>query len=145
MSKIQSIQFPYARYFVLGALLLALLAAAPLNVSAAGLSGDDAYDPAAGSFPELFVAAAPSSFSGDDAYDLAAGGLPALFVGLAAVSLSGDDAYDPAAGGLAELAGNVLEVASCPVVASLAEVGRYSGDDAYDPAVAGIFFQLPLC
>jgi hypothetical protein len=144
MSSAKAIEFSQIRYFVVGALLLALLAAAPLSVAAGSLSGDDAYDPAAGSFPQLFVAAAPSSFSGDDPYDPAAGAYPALFVGFAAVDFSGDDAYDPAAGGLSELAGNAIEVASCPVP-SLAEVGRYSGDDAYDPAVVGIFFELPVC
>lgn len=145
MSNSKALQLPYTRYFVVGALLLALLASAPLSVAASGLSGDDAYDPAAGSYPELFVAAAPSSFSGDDAYDPATGAYPALFVGLASVDFSGDDAYDPAAGGLSELAGNVIEVASCPVPASLAEAGTYSGDDAYDPAVVGVFFELPVC
>ena len=76
MSKSKALEFSYTRYFVIGALLLALLAAAPLSVAASGLSGNDAYDPAAGSYPELFVSVAPSSFSGDDAYDPAAGGYP---------------------------------------------------------------------
>lgn len=141
MYKSLSISLSQQRPFFLAILILAALAIMPLPVAAASLSGDDAYDPAAGSFPELFVLPAVASYSGDDAYDPAAGSYPELFVGAAAVSLSGDDAYDPAAGGLAALAGNwPIEVASCPVV-SLAEVGNYSGDDAYDPAVVG---ALPL-
>ena len=146
MSKSQAVPFAQARYLILGALLLALLTAAPLSVAAGSYSGDDAYDPAAGGLPGLSVAAATSSFSGDDAYDPAAGSHPWLFVGASIASYSGDDAYDPAAGGLSALAGNIIEVASCPVL-SLAEVGRYSGDDAYDPAVVGIvgISQLAVC
>jgi hypothetical protein len=45
-------------------------------LSAVSLSGDDLYDPAAGSHPMLFARAAAASYSGDDAYDPAAGGTP---------------------------------------------------------------------
>ena len=62
------------------------------------LSGDDAYDPAAGGQP-LLARTSTISYSGDDAYDPAAGG-QTLRVSTFASSFSGDDAYDPAAGGL---------------------------------------------
>jgi hypothetical protein len=143
MSKSLSISLSQQRPIFLAILILAALAIMPLPVAAGSLSGDDAYDPAAGSFPELFVLPAVASYSGDDAYDPAAGSYPELFVGAAAVSLSGDDAYDPAAGGLSALAGNIVEEPFCPEV-SLAEVGTYSGDDAYDPAAGGIPQLLPL-
>jgi hypothetical protein len=43
----------------------------------ASLSGDDAYDPASGSFfLALLRYATGGSYSGDDAYDPAAGGIP---------------------------------------------------------------------
>ncbi len=61
------------RSLVLGALVVAPLTVLPLTAAAAGTNGDAAYDPAAGSYPELFVAGPASSSSGDDAYDLAAG------------------------------------------------------------------------
>lgn len=145
MHKSQINQLSEKRILVLGALVVALLALLPLTAAAAGISGDAAYDPAAGSYPELFVAGPASSFSGDDAYDLAAGSYPDLFIKAAFVDLSGDDAYDPAAGGLSELAGNwPIEPAFCSVP-SLEEVGSYSGDDAYDPAIVGIADILPAC
>ena len=74
-----------------GLLVLLMLAAVPVSAAMGGnlggtggssghtYSGDDAYDPAAGSQPELSVAAA-TTFSGDDAYDPAAGGTPELSV-----------------------------------------------------------------
>ena len=143
MFQSKAIQLSPGRYLVPGLLLLALLAALPLQAAALGLSGDDAYDPAAGSHPELFVVSAgAASYSGDDAYDMAAGSHPHLFVRAAAADLSGDDAYDPAAGGLAELAGNIIEEPFCAVV-ELDGVGSYSGDDAYDPAAGGRPDVLP--
>lgn len=136
MFQSKVIQLLDRRYLVPGILLLALLAALPLPAAAQSLSGDDAYDPAAGAHPELFVAPAAASYSGDDAYDPAAGSYPALYVGAAAIDLSGDDAYDPAAGGLSEFAGNAVEEPFCAAV-ELESVGRYSGDDIYDPAAGG--------
>lgn len=146
MSKSRVIGLAERRYLFLGALLVALLAVLPLPVAAAGISGDAAYDPAAGSHPELFLVSW-SSFSGDDAYDLAAGSFPQLFVGSAFASFSGDDAYDPAAGGLPALAGNwSIEAGFCSVPSlDLEDVGRYSGDDAYDPAVVGTAEIWPVC
>ena len=145
MYKSQITRLSEKRTWVLGALVVALLALLPLTAAAAGISGDAAYDPAAGSYPELFVAGPASSFSGDDAYDFAAGGYPDLVINTAFVDFSGDDAYDPAAGGLSELAGNdLISLAFCQVP-SLEEVGSYSGDDAYDPAVVGITEILPIC
>jgi hypothetical protein len=144
MSKSQVVGLAERRYLFLGALVVALLVILPLPAAAAGISGDAAYDPAAGAYPELFVVAW-SSFSGDDAYDLAAGSYPYLFIDATFASFSGDDAYDPAAGGLSALAGNwPIEVASCSVP-SLEEVGSYSGDDLYDPAVVGIAEIWPVC
>ena len=59
------------------------LAAAANSIDGSSYSGDDAYAPAAGGFPELYTGGA-FSLSGDDAYDLAPGGNPdcALFARL---------------------------------------------------------------
>ena len=80
--------------------LLALLTRFADGTHAASYSGDDAYDPAAGARPARAFLAAPRSYSGDDAYDLAAGSRPALFSRFTGGSYSGDDDYDPAAGGV---------------------------------------------
>ena len=101
-------------------------AAADHLTSAASFSGDDAYDPAAGSELARLSQAAWSSFSGDDAYDPATGARPAAAFHSAPQSLSGDDAYDPAAGSwLARLTNRARAIS-------------YSGDDAYDLAAGGI-------
>jgi hypothetical protein len=99
---------------------------ATLVRSAATMSGDDLYDPAAGSLLALLSrssgSALAASLSGDDAYDPAAGARPELaFRATSSVaSFSGDDLYDPAAGSLLALFG--------------ARAASYSGDDAYDLA-----------
>jgi hypothetical protein len=96
--------------------------------SAATYSGDDLYDPAAGSVLALLSRSAGSAravrYSGDDAYDPAAGARPerAFRSAGSAASFSGDDAYDLAAGSQPTL------------FANRARAVRYSGDDAYDPA-----------
>jgi hypothetical protein len=133
-----------ARYLLVGSLVVILLAAFPLAALAgfdgSSYSGDDAYDRAAGGFPELYINGAASSYSGDDAYDLAAGALPERGALVFASGFSGDDAYDPAAGGLPAVSlfsvSESLEVAECDS-SGLSTVGRFSGDDAYDPAAGG--------
>ena len=134
-----------SRYLLVGSLVLLLLVAFPLAAAAGSIdgssySGDDAYDPAAGGFPELYAGSA-FSLSGDDAYDLAAGGLPERGALIFAAGFSGDDAYDPAAGGLEAVSLISVEEALASVALceepELAGVGRFSGDDAYDPAAGG--------
>jgi hypothetical protein len=133
------------RYLLVGSLVLLLVAALPL-VAIAGAadgssySGDDAYDRAAGGFPELYMNSS-ASLSGDDAYDLASGALPARGALVFASGFSGDDAYDPAAGGLPAVALFTVaesrsEVAECDS-SVLSVAGGFSGDDAYDPAAGG--------
>jgi hypothetical protein len=134
-----------ARYLLAGSLILLLVVAFPLAAAAGFLdgnsySGDDAYDPAAGGFPELYMNGS-ASLSGDDAYDLAAGALPERGALLFAAGFSGDDAYDPAAGGLAavplfSVAESLGEFAKCDPSA-LSVAGGFSGDDLYDPAAGG--------
>ncbi|MFN2184414.1 MAG: hypothetical protein ACK2UU_10505 [Anaerolineae bacterium] len=133
-----------ARYLLVGSLVLILLTAFPL-AALAGLgdgssySGDDAYDPAAGGFPELYMSGT-ASLSGDDAYDLAAGAIPERGALVFASGFGGDDAYDPAAGGLPAVSlfsvSESLEVAECDS-SGLSVSGGFSGDDAYDPAAGG--------
>jgi hypothetical protein len=112
------------RYDPAAGSLLALLSRSSGNALATSLSGDDDYDPAAGARPETALYRADESLSGDDAYDPAAGSYPALLVRLSGGSLSGDDDYDPAAG-------------ARPETALYRADESLSGDDAYDPA-AGI-------
>ena len=105
--------------------------------ASAGYSGDDAYDPAASGFPELFVAARAGSYSGDDAYDPATGARPerSLRAGTQAEithgSFSGDDVYDPAAGAHPKLS-------LLAWLRARKGTGSYSGDDTYDPAAGRI-------
>ena len=87
------------------------------------LSGDDAYDPAAGSLAALFRRSGSLNLSGDDAYDPASGARPERAFRSAAVSISGDATYDPAAGSVPALFGQSWS--------------SYSGDDTYDPAAGG--------
>ena len=134
-----------ARYLLAGSLILLLVVAFPLAAAAGSLdgnsySGDDAYDPAAGGFPELYINGSVS-LSGDDAYDLAAGALPERGALLFAAGFGGDDAYDPAAGGLAavslfSMAESRGELAECDA-SVLSVVGGFGGDDLYDPAAGG--------
>ena len=134
-----------ARYLFAGSLILLLVVAFPLAAAAGPLdgrsySGDDAYDPAAGGFPGLYVSVA-ASLSGDDAYYVAAGALPERGALLFAAGFSGDDAYDPAAGGLAavslfSVAESLGELAECDA-SVLSVAGGFSGDDLYDPAAGG--------
>ena len=145
MSVLQNAKSLNSRYVLVGSLVLLLLGAFPFAAAAGSIdgssySGDDAYDPAAGGFPELYSGAA-SSFSGDDAYDIAAGGIPERAAFIFAAGFGGDDAYDPAAGGLEavslfSVAEALAEVAFCDS-SELADVGRFSGDDAYDLAAGG--------
>jgi hypothetical protein len=159
------------RYALLGLMALLLVAFSPAALNATGgggLSGDDAYDPAAGGLPQLLPAAAltpvtsrvSGGYSGDDAYDSAAGGLPQLlpaaalpqaFTGIPAI-YSGDDVYDPATESydLGDLGvGAVLTEnspsADCGLTAgeiagriAVRTPGGFSGDDAYDTAAGGI-------
>ena len=146
MSVLRNSKLSNSRSILVGSLVLLLLAAFPLAAaagSADGLSysGDDAYDRAAGGFPDLYTGVA-FSFSGDDAYDpavggLAAGGIPERAAFIFAAGFSGDDAYDPAAGGLAAVSlFSLSELAFCePSVFSVE--GGFSGDDAYDLAAGG--------
>jgi hypothetical protein len=125
-----------ARYAVVGATILFLLAAAPFaaamgSESSISYSGDDDYDPAAGGNPETSEAAASywsafaaSSFGGDDDYDPAAGGTPEQSVSAAAADVSSLSACDLSADEIA--ARNVLS-----------SDGRFSGDDDYDWAAGG--------
>jgi hypothetical protein len=104
MSILRNAKLLDSRYLLAGPLVLLLLVAFPLaaaagSVDGSSYSGDDAYDPAAGGFPELYASVA-ASFSGDDAYDLAAGAIPERGALIFAAGFSGDDAYDAAAGGL---------------------------------------------
>jgi hypothetical protein len=140
-----SIRLSNVRFVMAGTLILVLLVALPLTAAAgqansSSLSGDDAYDPAAGGFARL--AGIPASNSGDDPYDPAAG-----FAGFSdrsasfVASISGDAAYDPAAGGLAALSTFPLSAALSDVsgcyLAALPSSGGFSGDDAYDLAAGG--------
>ena len=145
MSVLRNTKLSDSRVLLVGSLVLLLLAAFPLAAAAGSIdgssySGDDAYDPAAGGFPELYSGAA-LSLSGDDAYDLAAGSIPERGALIFAAGFSGDDAYDPAAGGLE--AASLISVAEALAGVTLCErpelagVGRFSGDDAYDPAAGG--------
>lgn len=136
MSSLKKFKLSDSRFLAVGSLVLLLVVAFPL-AAAASYSGDDAYDPAAGGFPELYASVA-ASFSGDDAYDLAAGANPERGAILFASGFSGDDAYDPAAGGLAavalfSVAESGIELAACAPSSLVADAG-FSGDDAYDPA-----------
>jgi hypothetical protein len=125
MSNLLTTKLSNPSYVVVGALILLLLAAFPLaaaadHTNAVSLSGDAAYDPAAGGLAALSTSVEAASRSA------------------VAVSLSGDAAYDPAAGGLAALstfaeAASQGDVAECEP-AGLPIAGSYSGDDAYDPA-----------
>jgi hypothetical protein len=145
MSDPERPRLPIPRYLLAGWLVLTLLAALPLSVVAgyaygSSYSGDDAYDPAAGGFPELYANGA-ASYSGDDVYDLAAGALPVRAAILFAGGFSGDDAYDPAAGGLAAMPPFTIaeiqdELVDCNPSA-LSVAGGFSGDDPYDPAAGG--------
>lgn len=145
MSVLRNAKLSDSRVLLVGSLVLLLLGAFPLAAAAGSIdgssySGDDAYGPAAGGFPELYAGVAPG-FSGDDAYDLAAGGNPERGASIFAAGSSGDDAYDPAAGGLEavsliSVAEALRSIALCEEP-ELAGVGRFSGDDAYDPAAGG--------
>ena len=145
MSVLRNAKALNSRYVLVGSLVLLLLGAFPFAAAAGSLdgssySGDDAYDPAAGGFPELYTGA-PFSLSGDDAYDVAAGGIPERGAFIFASGFSGDDAYDPAAGGLESVSlFSVAEAlrgfAFCDS-SELADIGRFSGDDAYDLAAGG--------
>ena len=145
MSVLRTGKLSNSRFILVSSLVLLLMGAFPLAAAAgsadgASFSGDDAYDPAAGAIPELFVSVA-SSFSGDDAYDVAAGGIPDLAAFTFAAGFGGDDAYDPAAGGLEAVSlfsvdEALGEFAFCDS-SELADVGRFSGDDAYDLAAGG--------
>jgi hypothetical protein len=145
MSILRNAKALNSRYVLVGSLVLLLLGAFPFAAAAGSLdgssySGDDAYDPAAGGFPDLYTGAA-FSLSGDDAYDIAAGGIPERGAFIFAAGFSGDDAYDPAAGGLESVslfsvAEALRGLAFCDST-ELADVGRFSGDDAYDPAAGG--------
>ena len=145
MSVLRNEKLSNSRFILVGSLVLLLLGAFPLAAAAgsadgASLSGDDAYDPAAGAIPDLFVSVS-SSFSGDDAYDIAAGGNPERAAFIFAAGFGGDDAYDPAAGGLEAVSlfsvdEALGELAFCDSV-ELGDVGRFSGDDAYDLAAGG--------
>jgi hypothetical protein len=131
-------QLKRTHYLSAGLIFVLLLVAIPVAAQASGvgggsISGDDAYDPAAGGLPAVAVAAVPQRI-----------------VPSGATTLSGDDAYDPAAGGLPALAvaGIVRsagpEIACAPSDSELearrarAVDGGFSGDDAYDPAAGGI-------
>ena len=141
MSDLWSAKLSSSRYVLVGSLVLLLLAALPLAAAAgsadgSSYSGDDAYDRAAGGFPELYASTAVS-FSGDDASDLAAGGIPERAAFLFAGGFGGDDAYDPAAGGLAAVSlFSLSELAFCET-SVFAVDGGFSGDDAYDLAAGG--------
>ena len=145
MSILRNAKLLDSRYLLAGPLVLLLLVAFPLaaaagSVDGSSYSGDDAYDPAAGGFPELYASVA-ASFSGDDAYDLAAGAIPERGALIFAAGFSGDDAYDAAAGGLEavslfSVADAMGGLAFCDSP-ELADVGRFSGDDAYDLAAGG--------
>ena len=114
-------------------LSLLVLITLPTLVFAQGggsYSGDDLYDPAAGSL-EAQTAQFVANFSGDDAYDLAAGGQPAKSPPAFVNRFSGDDAYDPAAGGLY-------------YEPTLRYVTNFSGDDAYDPACCWMSLGVEL-
>jgi hypothetical protein len=122
MLNLLNLRFSRTRTVVAGMLLFALLVAAPFAgavgaSSAASLSGDDAYDPAAGGLQALYFAEASASYSGDDAYDPAASDLHGLAASGVVTRYTDDTACDPAA---------------------LAFAGDYSGDDAYDPAAGGL-------
>lgn len=145
MSVLRNVKSFKSNYLLVGSLVLLLMGAFPLAAAAGAIdgssySGDDAYDPAAGGFPELYSGAA-FSFSGDDAYDLAAGGFPERGALIFAAGFGGDDAYDPAAGGLEAVSlFSVAEALAGPVFcdpSELADLGRFSGDDAYDLAAGG--------
>jgi hypothetical protein len=145
MSFLRNVKSFKSNYLLVGSLILLLMGAFPLAAAAGSIdgssySGDDAYDPAAGGFPELYSGVA-FSLSGDDAYDLAAGGIPERAAFIFAAGFGGDDAYDPAAGGLEavslfSVAEALGEFAFCDSV-ELADIGRFSGDDAYDLAAGG--------
>jgi hypothetical protein len=145
MSVLRNAKLFNSKVLLVGSLVLLLIGAFPLAAAAGAIdgssySGDDAYDPAAGGFPELYASVA-ASFSGDDDYDLAAGGISERGAFIFAAGLSGDDAYDPAAGGLEavsliSVAEALAGVAYCDSL-ELADVGRFSGDDAYDLAAGG--------
>lgn len=117
----------------LGLLLIFVLAlitsACAGNAQAMEVSKPIADDRAA----EVFVSGSKNSgsYSGDDVYDPAAGTrfksiLKRLFFNKNGDSYSGDDVYDPAAGAKFEgfLTQHFLNKSG----------GNYSGDDAYDPA-----------
>ena len=141
MSVLRNSKLSNSRYVLVGSLVLLLLAAFPLAAAAgsadgSSYSGDDAYDRAAGGFPDLYASVA-SSLSGDDAYDLAAGGIPERAALIFAAGFGGDDAYDPAAGGLAAVSlFSLSELAFCEA-SEFAVAGGFSGDDAYDLAAGG--------
>lgn len=167
MFSLSSKQSSNARVFVAGTLALLLLAALPLAAAAShteiqSYSGDDAYDPAAGSLPAVSTAASSSEAalarfhevkSVDDpvngAWSIAQaefyfgklGADVAASPTELAASYSGDDAYDPAAGGLEAVstfafAASEDEAADC-VTPEYTIAESYSGDDAYDPAAGG--------
>ena len=141
MSVLRDSKLSNSRFILVGSLVLMLLAAFPLaavagSVDGSSYSGDDAYDRAAGGFPELYASVA-SSFSGDDAYDLAAGGIPERAAFIFAAGFGGDDAYDPAAGGLAAVSlFSLSDLVFCEA-SEFAAGGGFSGDDAYDLAAGG--------
>lgn len=146
MSALRNSKLSNSRYVLVGSLVLLLLAVFPLAAAAgsadgSSYSGDDAYDRAAGGFPELYASVA-ASLSGDDAYDpatggLAAGGIPGRAAFIFTAGFGGDDAYDPAAGGLAAVSlFSLSELAFCEESVFAVE-GGFSGDDAYDLAAGG--------
>ena len=141
MSVLRNAKLSNSRYILVGSLVLLLLAVFPLAAAAgsadgSSYSGDDAYDRAAGGFPELYASVA-FSFSGDDAYDLAAGGIPERAALIFAAGFGGDDAYDPAAGGLAAVSLFSLSALAFCESSVFAVDGGFSGDDAYDLAAGG--------
>jgi len=141
MSVLRNSKLSNSRSILVASLVLLLSAAFPLAAAAgsadgSSYSGDDAYDRAAGGFPELYGSVA-ASLSGDDAYDLAAGGIPERAAFIFAAGFGGDDAYDPAAGGLAAVSlFSLSELAVCES-STFAVDGGFSGDDAYDLAAGG--------
>ena len=145
MSFLRNAKSFKSNYLLVGSLVLLLMGAFPLAAAAGSIdgssySGDDAYDRAAGGFPDLYTSVA-SSFSGDDAYVLAAGGIPERAAFIFAAGFGGDDAYDPAAGGLPAVSLFVIDESDSALVACTSSshliAGGFSGDDDYDPAAGG--------
>jgi hypothetical protein len=148
-----------------GAPLLAALAEGSSTVLASAessLSGDDAYDEAAGGTPWLSSAGGDAyAFSWEDVYGeagapwLVAAAEGSSLLASAESSLSGDDAYDEAAGGapwlsvasfglLADSSLGSDSILTCSLSADEVAArgtwsveGGLSGDDAYDAAAGG--------